>query len=598
MARCSRSARFLLPGARLRRLPVLMGLGLFVGVTGCMETDPVPGPDQAADLVLVGGTVVTVDAELGEVEALAVRGNRIAAVGSDEEIRAMIGDDTEVIELDGRVAIPGFIEGHGHFMGFGNSRLNLDLSGTTQWEEIVELVAEAARDAAPGTWITGRGWHQERWDPAPAETFDGVPAHHSLTEVSPENPVLLTHASGHASFANGPALEAAGITADTPDPSGGTIVRGADGEPTGFLRQAAQGAAGSALARSEAQMTDEERRERLLRQVELAGEVALALGITTFHDQGANFATVDLFRELADAGELPVRMYVAVRGESMDSMREGFVDYRMADYGGHFLTVRAIKRAIDGALGTHGAWLLEPYADMPETSGLPQTDPETLRQLARIALDHDLQLNTHAIGDRGNREALDIYEEVLSEAGLLDGDHRWRIEHAQHLHPTDIPRFGELGVIASMQGVHGTSDAPWIEPRLGEERARTGAYVWRDLIDSGAVICNGTDVPVEFISPIASFYSSVSRVTRAGDRFYPEQSMTRMEALESYTINCAFAGFQEDDRGTLTPGKLADIAVLDQNILTIDEDAIPATRVEMTILDGQVRYRRSDPSPP
>ncbi len=574
-------------------LVILASVLLAIFTVGCEDPDiPDPSLPDTADMVLLDGKVVTVDPELGEAEAVAIRGDRILAVGSSEEIRELVGPDTEVLELNGRLAIPGFIEGHGHFMGLGNARLTLDLSGTTSWNEIVELVAEAAETTPEGTWITGRGWHQERWDPAPENTYDGVPTHHDMSEVSPENPVLLTHASGHASFANARAMEEAGITAETPDPSGGTIIRDSEGQPTGFLRQAAQGPAREALARFEEGMSEEERRNRSLQQVELAGAEALEHGVTSFHDAGSDFATIDLFRELAEGGELPVRLYVAVRGESMDSMEASLANYRFIDHANPFLTVRAVKRAIDGALGTHGAWLLEPYSDNPETSGLPQTDPEDLRALAELVLDHGFQLNTHAIGDRGNREALNVYEEVLSENGSMVEDHRWRIEHAQHLHPDDIPRFGELGVIASMQGIHATSDGPWVEPRLGQTRAEWGAYVWRDLMDTGATICNGTDVPVEPISAIDSYYASVSRMTREGWRFYPDQAMDRMEALESYTINCAYAAFHENDLGSLTPGKLADIVILDQDILTIEEDLIPETRVDMTILNGEVRYRR------
>ncbi len=556
--------------------------------------DPAPDGPGVAHLILVDGRVVTLDRDRPEAQAVAIRDGRILEVGSSGEIQALAGPDTEVVELAGRLVLPGFIEGHGHFLGLGNARMILDLSGATTWETLVEQVAGAAADAEPGSWILGRGWHQERFDPPPPRTFDGLPTHHTLSEASPDHPVLLTHASGHASFANALALELAGITRDTPDPEGGTIVRDDGGEPTGFLRQAAQGLVRSAQARAEETMTEEERQARFLRQVELAGEEALRHGVTSFHDQGSSFEEVDRFRALADGDGLPIRLHLAIRGHGNEEMDRRLPQVRLVGHADHFLTVRAVKRQIDGALGTHGAWLLDPYHDMPSTSGLPQVSPENLRETAAIALRHGFQLNTHAIGDRGNREALDVYEAVLP--GAEEGnDLRWRIEHAQNLHPDEVPRFADLGVVASMQGIHATSDGPWVPQRLGEERARERAYVWRSLLDAGAVICNGTDVPVEPISPIASFHASVTRLMADGRSFAPEQSMDRMEALHSYTLGCAHAVFEEDLLGSITPGKLADLVVLDRDILTVPEEGIPGARVELTLVGGEIRYRRGDP---
>jgi predicted amidohydrolase YtcJ len=572
------------PLAALAAVPIAV---LLLAAGGC---DAVADPTDAADLVLLNGKVATVDRELGEVEAVAVIGDRIAAVGTTAEIRTMVGSGTEVIDLDGRLAIPGFIEGHGHFVSFGHTQTILDLTRATTWDDIVTLVGEAAAEAEPGVWITGRGWHQEDWDLTGEDTVEGVPTHHKLSEVSPDNPVRLTHASGHGAFVNARALELGGIDRGTPDPSGGTIVRGPDGEATGYLRQAAAGLASSAQSRTEERLSPEEEEAQFRRNVELAGEAALAHGVTSFHDAGSGFGTIDGLRVLADEGALPVRLNVMVSAGN-DALAQRLGDYRMVGYGNHFLTVRSIKARIDGALGTHGAWLLEPYEDLPESSGLPQRDPEVIRRTGEIALEHGFQVATHAIGDRGNREILNVYEELYRESGQ-NPDLRWRMEHAQHLDPTDIPRFGRIGVIASMQGIHATSDGPWVPPRLGEERSRVGAYAWRALIDSGAVICNGTDVPVEPISAIASYYASVSRMMNNREKFFPEQAMTRMEALESYTINCAFAAFQEDELGTLTPGKLADIVVLDRDILTVEEAEIAETRVDLTILGGEVRYRR------
>jgi len=579
---------------------LLVALPLLLATSACQQdtstpapapsqTEPTTEPVEIATRILTGGTVITVDENQPEAEAVAIKDGRILAVGGAGEIAELAGPDTDVIDLDGRVVIPGFIEGHGHFLGLGQALMILDLQPTRSFDDIVALVAQAVEQAEPGDWILGRGWHQERWGEPEGEVFDGVPSHHALSEVSPDNPVLLTHASGHASFANQAALTMAGINTDTTDPEGGTIIRDADGEATGFLRQAAQNLVRKALADSEASLNDADRQARFERQVELAGQEALRHGITTFHDQGTNFADIDRLKALAEAGRLPVRLHVAVRHETNQALRERVADYRLIDHGDGFLTVRALKRNIDGALGTHGAWLLDPYADKPDTSGLPQTSLENLRETAEIALEHGFQLNTHAIGDRGNREVLDIYEDLLGSRP--DEDLRWRVEHAQTLHPNEVPRFAELGVIASMQGVHATSDGPWVPQRLGEERAKRRAYVWRALLDADAVICNGTDVPVESISPIASYAASVTRRMANGEQFFPEQAMDRMEALKSYTIGCAKAVFDDNELGSITPGKRADLVVLDANLLTVPENQLGDIGVEMTIVGGDIRFR-------
>jgi predicted amidohydrolase YtcJ len=545
---------------------------------------------ETADLVLHNGRIVTVDADHPEVQAVAIRGDRILAVGSDEEIRRYIGSATEVIDLEGRLAIPGFIEGHGHFLGLGSSKMILDLAQPTTWEGIVDMVAAAAAEAEPGEWIIGRGWHQDKWDPAPQGTVDGVPTHEALSRVSPDIPVLLVHASGHASFANAKAMELAGITRETPDPQGGKIVRDARGEATGYLRQAAQGLVRRAHALAQEGRTEAEREAYFRQQVTLAGEESLRHGVTSFQDAGSNFAEIARLRELAERGDLPVRLYVMVRDEPHEVMERELPNFRMTGYGNHFLTVRGIKARIDGALGTHGAWLLEPYSDNPSTSGLPQTSLDELRRKADIAIRHGFQVNTHAIGDRGNREILNIYEEAF-RANPDKQDLRWRVEHAQHLAPEDVPRFAELGVIASMQAIHGTSDGPWVPQRVGEERARHGAYVWRSLLDAGAVVTNGTDVPVEPINPLHSFHASVTRQLNDGTHFFPEQRKTRNEALHSYTMAGAFAAFEEDVKGSITPGKLADIVVLSRDIMTVPADEIREAQVLYTILGGRVVYR-------
>ncbi len=543
---------------------------------------------ESADLVLHSGKIVTLDDELGEVEALAIRGDRIVAAGSDSQIRKFIGEGTKVIDLNGGLATPGFIEGHGHFLAMGQSQMILRLGEASTWGEIVQMVEQAASKTPPGEWIRGRGWHQSKWSVPPNPTLEGLPFHESLSAVSPHHPVLLIHASGHASFVNAKAMELAGITNQTPDPEGGEIVRDDQGRAIGMLRETAQRRVrrvpGSDVEGRPLQPT----RESLLRQVSLTAQECLSKGITTFQDAGSTFATVDLLSDLAEAGELPLRLWVML-AEDNEALKNEISSYRQINSAGHRLTVRAIKRSIDGALGTHGAWLLEPYSDMPSSSGLNTTPLDVLRETARIAIENDFQLCVHAIGDRGNFETLNVFEQTFREHPEAK-DLRWRIEHAQHLQPSDIPRFADLGVIASMQGVHSTSDGAWVPDRLGEKRTREGAYVWRSLMEAGAVVTNGTDAPVEDVSPILSFYASVSRKLRDGSVFLPGQRMTRLEALRSYTTHNAFAGFEEDLKGTLSPGKLADVTVLDRDILTIPEDEIPKTRVVYTIVGGKVEF--------
>jgi predicted amidohydrolase YtcJ len=573
---------------RSRGMRAAVAASVCAAVLGACESAPSVEP---ADLVLRGGKVVTMDTAVAEAQAVAVRGYEVVAVGSDEEMGAYIGDATEVVELEGRTLIPGFIEGHGHFMSLGNAKLNLDLTQARNWDDIVAMVGAAASDAPRDAWIVGRGWHQEKWDRLPAEVVDGVPLHGELSGVSPNNPVLLGHASGHAAFANARALELAGIDASTPNPAGGEIVKDANGRPTGLLRETAQRLVGAVQSRADSARTPEAIEEEMRRVVQLAGEEALSKGVTSFHDAGASFETIDFFKQLESENALPIRLYVMVRRESNEDMDRRLPEYFMPIEGNDFLTVRSIKRQIDGALGSHGAWLLAPYEDMQSSVGLTLETPEDVAGTAEVAIKHGFQVNTHAIGDRANREVLDIYERTF-EANPDKTDLRWRVEHAQHIDPADLPRFAELGVIAAVQGVHATSDGPWVFRRLGPERARTGAYMWRDLLESGAVIGNGTDVPVEDIDPIASFYSSVTRRQSDGETFFPEQAMTREEALRSYTVNNAYAAFEEQLKGAIAPGKLADLVILSKDIMTVPEEEIRTAHVDMTILGGKVVYQR------
>jgi len=551
-----------------------------------------------ADLVLVNGKIVTVDESRPEASALAVTGDTIAAVGSDAEIRERVGPDTRVIDLEGRLAVPGFVESHGHFMGLGSAQTQLDLLDATTWSEIVEKVDSALAEARPGQWIRGRGWHQEKWTESPGRTVEGFPTRDRLDEVAPDNPVVLGHASGHAAIANRAALEAAGITRATQDPPGGQIIRDGTGAATGILVDEAEELVYAALEESRAGRSAAEVEEDRRRQATLAAERALSRGVTTFHDMGASFETIELLKTMASEGEMPVRLYLHVSQRAVTpENEEALAAARVVGLADDHVTVRAIGEVTaDGALGARSAWMLEPYSDLPSSTGLEVTEMERVREIAEIGLENGYQISTHAIGDRANREVLDLYASIFEERGL-DGDTlRWRVEHAQHLHPDDIPRFAELGVIASMEGIHACSDWPYVEARLGEERAEAGAYVWRTLWESGAVVTNGTDAPVERVDPIPSYHCTVTRTMVGTDStFYPEEALSREQALRSYTLNGAYAGFEEEIKGSLTPGKLADVVVLSRDILTVPEEEILGARVLYTIVGGEVVYEAGTP---
>jgi len=543
-----------------------------------------------ADLILINGKIVTMDQSIPQAEALAVKGDRIVKVGSTKEINAYVNAATKVIDLQGRLAVPGFIDSHAHFDGVGEAKMILDLTKAKNWEEIVTLVQAAVKNVKPGEWIRGRGWHQEKWDRVPQPSVDGLPFHHELSKVSPDNPILLTHASGHSCLANAKAMEMAGIGRKTENPSGGEIVRDASGNPIGAFRETAQGLPGRAMVGYQMKRTPAEIQEEQRQAIVLAAKECLSKGITTVHDAGASLGTIDLYKSLAGEGKLGVRLNAMISAGNQ-VLEKRLSEYRIMGAGNNHLTVRSIKRLMDGALGAHGAWLLEAYDDLPTSTGLNTVPLEVMKETARLAIEHGFQLCTHAIGDRANREVLNIYEQAFASHPEKK-DLRWRIEHAQHLQPEDIPRFGKLGVIAAMQGIHCTSDGPWVIKKLGEKRSREGAYVWRELLKTGALISNGTDAPVEDVDPIACFYATVTRKTKSGQSFFPSQRMTREEALRSYTVSGAFAAFQEDILGSLTPGKLADITVLSKDIMTIPEEEILTAAVVYTIVGGQVRYQK------
>ena len=565
-------------------------LPFIITVTGIFTSIACRGSDGPADLVLRNGRIVTMDDQWPQVSALAVKGDRITAVGSDGEMRRYTGEKTKVIDLKGMLAIPGFIEGHGHFYSLGASLMELELRYAENWEAIIALVAAEAEKKKPGTWIIGRGWHQDKWNTKPEPNVEGLPTHHKLSAVSPQNPVFLSHTSGHGVFVNQAAMQAAGISRRSVDPPGGEIVRDENGEPTGMLREYAAQPARDALKTYQTQRSPEEVEVNMRQQVILAAQNAIENGITSFQDMGSTWEELDHLKMMAAEGSLPIRLYMAIQEPAVE-MAEKLADYRLVDYGNNFLTIRCIgEKVLDGALGTHGGWLLEAYTDRPGSFGLNVTPVPEIRHSAELAMKHDYQLAIQGIGDRAARELFNIYEEQFAVYPEKK-DLRWRIEHAQVTHPDDLPRYASLGVIPGIQGIFACSDGPWVIDRLGVDRTKERGYVFRSMAESGALIMNGTDPPVEEISPIASFHCSVTRELPDGNIFQPEQRLTREQALRSYTINNAFAAFEEDLKGSITPGKLADITVLSKDIMTVPEDEIVEAEIVYTIIGGEVLYK-------
>ena len=540
-----------------------------------------------ADLIVRNGRIATMEAAQPMVQAVAIGNGVILGLGTNNQVARFAGKDTRIVDLNGAFASPGLIEAHGHFMGIGQFKRSLNLRDAKKWDDIVAMVAAAAKEAKPGEWIIGRGFHQSKWSEPPAPNVQGFPVHDGLSKVSPNNPVLLTHASGHAAMVNKKALDVSGITKDTHNPKGGEILHDSNGNPTGLLNETAQGLTRGAYSTYLARRAPEKVKADSVLEATLAAQECISKGITSFQDAGSGFDTVDLLREMYKDGKLDLRLWVMLR-ESNERLKAKGAQYRFTSESQEHLTVRAIKRQIDGALGSRGAWLLEPYADMPSSAGLNTESLTDIEQTAQYAKANGFQLCVHAIGDRGNRETLDIFERTLHGDRTL----RWRVEHAQHLSLPDIPRFGKLGVIAAMQAVHCTSDASYVLARLGPKRAEEGAYVWRSLLDSGAKVVNGTDAPVEDVDPIPSLYASVTRKLADGTEFFPKQKMTRMEALRSYTLDAAYAAFEEDRKGSLKVGKLGDLTVFSKDFLAAPEAEILKMEVLYTIIGGKVLHQR------
>ncbi len=547
--------------------------------------------DQSADLILYHAFVDPVSADPIENGAVVIRDGKIILVGSSDEILTQWDEHTkEKIDCQGAFLMPGFIEGHGHFSSVGKNLLHLDLLDTRNWEEIVDSVKMRVQKAKPGEWIVGRGWHQEKWDTPVQPNVNGYPYNDLLNEVSPNNPVLLYHASGHCLLANKMAMENSHLTPETPDPVGGRIVRDASGVALGVFEENAMNIIAGGYDEYQSFKNDDERKAEWNEAIAAVQKHCLQYGITTFEDAGSTLEEIKWYNAMAKTDSLELRLWVMIHQplEEIKGHIEGFPILRS---GPDMFTCRAIKAYIDGALGSYGAWMLKPYDDKPGWTGQNVTPVNDIKQIAEFCINENLQMCVHAIGDKGNRTVLDIYEETM-KAHPEKKNLRWRIEHAQHLDPADIPRFKQLGVIASMQGIHCTSDAPFVVKRLGEERAKHGAYAWRSLLDQGAVIANGTDAPVERVDPIPNFYALVTR-RRAdtGQVFYPEQCMTRKEAINAYTLANAYAAFEEDIKGSITPGKWADLVLLSQNLLDCPEDSILKTHVLMTMVGGKIKYK-------
>jgi len=559
-------------------------------LVSCSEQSGSQSPHEIADTVLTNGNVVTIDENKPTASAIAIVGDRIAAVGTLEEIDAWVGESTTVIDLQGMTAIPGFIEGHGHFTSFGGSLMTLDFRYEKSFADIVSMVAKTAESTPSGEWIIGRGWHQDKWQEKADVLVEGLPLHDSLSAAVPDHPVMLIHTSGHGVFVNQRAMRLVEMSDSSVAPSGGEIVRDESGRATGMMRESAQDVFRAAYAAHQGKRPADVVEQEMRRMVKLAGEETLRHGITTFHDLGTRFVEVDLLKKMADEGNLPVRLYMALEEEAVD-MKDRLADYRMVGYGNNFLTVRAIgEKVLDGALGTHGGWLLEPYTDLPRSSGLNVVPIEEIEASAKLAIEHDYQLSIQGIGDRAYRELLNIYEKEFARHPEKT-DLRWRIEHAQVIHPDDVSRTVDLGVIPAVQGIFACSDGPWVEDRLGPERTRERGYIFNTLADAGVVPTNGTDPPVDEISPIGSFHCSVTRLLPDGSVFQGDEVYSRQRALYSYTMGNAIAAFEEDIKGSLTPGKLADITILSQDLLTVADEKIMDTEIVMTILGGKIRYR-------
>jgi predicted amidohydrolase YtcJ len=540
--------------------------------------------DQKADLILFNGVIYTANESNQVVNSMAIKDGWILETGDQDHIMKFKSEQTQMMDLSGQFVMPGLIEGHGHFLKLGKNLIDIDLIQTKSWKEIIEKVQETIQNTPQGDWIEGRGWHQEKWTESPGLSVFSYPYHDDLSSISPNHPVVLTHASGHALMANKKAMDLAGISSETNAPSGGRIVKDAHGKLTGVFEENAMGLILNPLHKYYEEIPDAQKLEKLQKQATLASAECLKYGITSFQDAASSLDEIMLQKKWCEEGIIKPRMYVMLYNGFEQLMKE-IESLPIADGNKYRFTSHAVKAFADGALGSYGAWLLQEYADQKHHFGQNTMPMEALEILAKKCHEKGLQLCVHGIGDRGNREILNVFEKILRKDTAHDL--RWRIEHAQHLDIADIPRFKELGVIASIQAVHCTSDAPFVIKRLGVERARLGAYAWRSLLDNGARIANGTDCPVESINPFECMYAAITRKRLDTElEFFPEQKLTRLEALRSYTIWNAYAAKEEKIKGSLEKNKLADFIILDRNLLNCSDAELVSAKVTKVYISG------------
>ena len=530
------------------------------------------------DSLLINGRAYTFDAGNNIAEAIAIRGDRIVGIGSTYEMMKRYSTKN-VVDLQGKTVLPGFIDAHAHLLGEGGKLATLDLVGTSSAEQIISLVEKRVGESSEGQWIIGRGWDQNDW------AVKQFPDRSLLDRVAQNNPVSLRRIDGHALWVNSKTLALANITTDTKDPFGGKIHRDEKGNPTGILIDNAMDLVGNVMS----DITSEEIEERL----KLALEECARLGLTEVHDMGVDLETIEIYKKIIDSGQCPIRVYAAI-GDHEKTLKHYLQHGKEIGYGNGLLTVRAVKLYIDGALGSRGAALIDEYLDDPGNRGLTVMSESQIESICNQALEKGFQVCSHAIGDRGNNIALNSYEKILTTLSKNRESPRWRIEHVQVLLPADIARFKQLGILPSMQPTHATSDMYWAESRIGSDRIKS-AYSWRSLLQTGSIIISGSDFPVEGVNPLWGFYAAITRSDQTGypqDGWYPDQKMTREEAVRSFTQWAAYGAFEEHLKGTIEVGKWADLTILSKDIMQIPPSEILTTEVEMTIVGGKFVYQK------